>query len=104
MIASVQQLKSRIGDLKAQVRNLEQQLHEAEIAESSVKVGQIYTRVKRRFARPDKIERGQVTGFRRRRRFGGATVAVLTLFKSDGTLGKRQSEIDDYSGWELENS
>ncbi len=84
------ELQSRVAALKAELRDTEQQLHEAIIAESPVKVGMIFTREKtigfgqkRRTVR----ERGQVTSFIKY--WGNETGALMTLFNADGSLGKR---------------
>ncbi len=92
--------KSEIADLETRLRYAKDQLHQAIISESPVKVGMIFTReIKRGYGSKAKtvVQRGQVTGFSRN---WGITHAVITLFNADGSLGKRATEYG--WGWEAE--
>ena len=97
------EIRAQIETKKTELRALEAQLHDAMIAESSFKVGQIYTHTFDYGSRRGIVQRGQITGFRKRY---GKTRPVITLFKADGALGKRVQEIWSFeeNSWKLESS
>lgn len=90
-MSNIDDLKTKVGQLRDQLRQAEASLNAAIIAASPYEIGQIWTRTDQ----SGRMVRGQIV------RFGvrfHPTMPVLRLFKADGTLGKLEADMyqDDW--------
>lgn len=98
----VKAAEARVQAAAAELTAAKDELHEARVAASPYRVGQILTReatsgigrAKKTFT-----ERAQVTRFYVH---WGETAVELTMFKNDGTLGKRARTLYGWGNWQLE--
>lgn len=102
--ARVTAAKERVRSAQAELSAAKDELHQAEIAASPFKIGQIWAReTTKGWGNKKKTvtERGQVTRFIL---LWGDTRAELSLFKMDGTLGQRTRTIYTADNWRLETA
>lgn len=86
---AVADLRYKVESLKSKLRDAEDRLQKALVAQSRFKLGDIYQcEASRGYGQTRKtiIKRAVVTGFRRRT---GMTQAVLSPVRDDGTVGVR---------------
>jgi hypothetical protein len=95
MMKESEQLKKELYCLKQEMRILSRKILEAEAKESDVRIGQIY-KMKGPMGRE---YRGKVVCFTS---VFGETRPVITLYKSDGTLGIKNKTMLNYENWVLE--
>jgi hypothetical protein len=94
-MGAINDLESKVSRLKDELRSAQEDLTKAKMETSPAKLGTIWSRTHR-----GKTERGKVV------RYGtkyNPETPILRLFKSDGTLGLRESEIPSWGdGWKIE--
>lgn len=99
---TVKEAEALVADARERLKNAEAALRAATIEASPVKLGQEWSRSRSRgygSKRKEIIEQGVVTGFVTR---WGRTLPVMTLRIADGSLGKRQIEIEPaWGNWEM---
>lgn len=101
---TVKEAEAAVDIARKNLAIAENKLHEARIAESPLKIGQIYKRERTRgYSRNAKniIERVQIVRFDPRY---GYTHAIGLLFKTNGELGLREVTVHNTSSWKLENA
>lgn len=93
-MSTIEDLEAKVKSLNDQLKCAQASLNEAKLAACPIKVGEVYTK---KDWRGGKIT-GQVS--RITIRFN-SVIPVLTLFKADGSLGKRESEMRWLNDWKL---
>jgi hypothetical protein len=87
-MSTIDDLRNKVARLRDQLKDAEQKLHAALIAEHPVKVGQQFVN--------DRGQIGEVTKLAIRY---GEPTPILTLLKKDGQLGERTSDLSSWRRW-----